>query len=292
MAGSGNSNRLLDPATRYRHLSARVQGRQNDRYYLSPAVVSFSEYIALGDSTSIDLYPALDAGETDVAVALEWDARAGKVAPLGAASLLHRNVDERWGEFSGRDLVSRNRRVTLANYAEDGATIGDVFGSQLPQIEGSEEPTLITLSVGGNDLLSAFSNRPDAAILRHVVKDIGEAYDFLMEALRRSRPNSTILTTTVYDPSDDTRQIPGVFEGAGKLPLEALHDLNARIRDVSANTPRAGVADVHKHFLGHGVTAPESEQWYWKRSWIEPNARGASEIRRLWLDALDVLAEN
>lgn len=252
----------------------------------------FSEYIALGDSMSIDLYPALDAGETDVAVALEWDARAGKVAPLGAASLLHRNVDERWGEFSGRDLVSRDRRVTLTNLAEDGATIGDVFGSQLPQIEGSDEPTLLTLSVGGNDLLSAFANRPDAAILRHVVKDIAEAYDFLVEALRRARPNSTILMTTVYDPSDDTRTIPGVFEGAGLLPLEALHDLNTRIRSVSEGSERTAIADVYRHFLGHGVTAPEADQWYWKRSWVEPNARGASEIRRLWLDALDAMTEN
>ncbi len=254
--------------------------------------MSFTEYIALGDSMSIDLYPALDAGETDVAVALEWDARAGKVAPLGAASLLHRNVDERWGEFSGRDLVSRDRGIVLANFAEDGATIGDVFGSQLPQIEGSEEPTLLTLSVGGNDLLSAFSNRPDPALLRHVVRDIAEAYDFLIEALRRARPNSTILMTTVYDPSDDTRKIPGVYEGAGLLPLEALHDLNARIREVGERALRAAIADVHAHFLGHGVTAPEEEQWYWKRSWIEPNARGASEIRRLWLDALDSMTED
>jgi lysophospholipase L1-like esterase len=241
---------------------------------------------------SIDLYPALDAGETDVAVALEWDARAGKVAPLGAASLLHRNVEQRWPEFAGRDLVSRNGSVALLNAAEDGATIGDVFGSQLPQIEESDEPTLITLSVGGNDLLSAFSSRPDVTILRRIVRDIAEAYDFLLEALRRGRPNSTILLTTVYDPSDDTRQIPGVFEGAGQLPLEALHDLNERIRGVAAGTPRAGVADVYRHFLGHGVTAGENDQWYWNRSWVEPNARGASEIRRLWLDALDVIAEN
>lgn len=252
----------------------------------------FTRYIALGDSVSIDLYPALDAGETDVAVALEWDARVGKVAPLGAASLLHRNVDDHWPEFAGRDLVSRHRDVTMLNAAEDGATIGDIFGSQLPQIEESNEPTLLTISVGGNDLLSAFANRPDPAILRRIVKDIAEAYDFLLEALRRGRPNSTILLTTVYDPSDDTGQIPGVFEGAGLLPLEALHDLNGRIRALAGNTARSAVADAYRHFLGHGVTAPDAERWYWKRSWIEPNARGASEIRRLWLDALDDMTEN
>lgn len=254
--------------------------------------MSFRQYVALGDSMSIDLYPALDAGETDVAVALEWDARAGKVAPLGAASLLHRNMEDRWPEFSGRDLVSRSGTVALLNVAEDGATIGDVFGSQLPQIDQNDEATLFTLSVGGNDLLSAFASRPDAGILLRIVKDIAEAYEFLVEALRRARPRSTILLTTVYDPSDDTRRIPGVFEGAGRLPLEALHELNSRIHEVAERTPGSAVADVYRHFLGHGVTAAEGDQWYWSRSWVEPNARGASEIRRLWLDALDAMTEN
>ena len=47
----------------------------------------FSRYIALGDSMSIDLYPALDAGEIDIAVALERRVDAGAIAPLGAASM-------------------------------------------------------------------------------------------------------------------------------------------------------------------------------------------------------------
>jgi lysophospholipase L1-like esterase len=252
----------------------------------------FKQYIALGDSMSIDLYPALDAGETEVAVALEWNARAGKLAPLGAASLLHRNADERHPEFTGNDLVSRYPEIGYLNAAEDGATIGDVFGSQLPQTPESEDPTLLTLSIGGNDLLSAFANRSSAKLLRQVVKDVGEAYEFLVESLRRTRPNSTILVTTVYDPSDDTRRIPGVFDGEGPLPLESLHDLNDRIRAMAATWPNIAVADVYRHFMGHGVTAPEPDRWYWKRSWIEPNAPGASEIRRLWLDALRHTTEN
>lgn len=254
--------------------------------------MAFNQYIALGDSMSIDLYPALDVGETDVSVALEWDARAGAVAPLGAASLMYRNADDRYPEFTGRDLISRDQKTGFLNLAEDGATIGDVFGSQLSQLEESEDPTLITLSIGGNDLLSAVANRPVPSLLRGIVRDIGEGYEFLVESLRRSRPNSTLVLTTVYDPSDDTRRIPGVFEGAGDLPLEFLHDLNERISGISERTPASTVADAYRRFLGHGVTAAEADRWYWKRSWIEPNAVGASEIRRLWLDAVDVLAEN
>ena len=246
----------------------------------------FSQYIALGDSMSIDLYPALDAGETEVAVALEWDQSAGAVAPLGAASLLHHNDDERYPDFAGDDLVSRWPDIALLNVAEDGATIGDVFGSQLSQVEQSDEPTLITLSVGGNDLLSAFANRPVASLLAGIVRDVAEGYEFLVEALRRTRPHSTLILTTVYDPSDGTRKVPGLFDAAGPLPIESLHDLNARIRAVASQAKDAVVADVHAHFLGHGVSAGENDRWYWKRSWIEPNAPGASEIRRVWLKAL------
>jgi lysophospholipase L1-like esterase len=255
-------------------------------------IEAFTEYLALGDSMSIDLYPALDAGETDVAVALEWDARAGAVAPLGAASLLYMNVDDRYPEFTGSDLASRFPRLAARNVAEDGATIGDVFGSQLPQVAESEERTLLTLSIGGNDLLSAFANKQVASLLRHVVKDIADAYEFLVASLKRCRPNSLLIVTTVYDPSDGTRKIPGVFDGAGPLPLESLHDLNERIAGIATRAPQTVVADVHRHFLGHGVTAAESERWYCKRSWVEPNASGASEIRRLWLDALQGAAED
>ena len=83
---------------------------------------------------SIDLYPALDAGETDVAVALERDPTAGTVAPLGAASLLYQNDDARWGEDQNDDLVSRYPGITMQNLATDAATIGDVFGEQLAQV--------------------------------------------------------------------------------------------------------------------------------------------------------------
>lgn len=269
-----------------------MSDRVSERVTRRPRELQYKEYVALGDSMSIDLYPALDVGDTDVAVALEWDARAGRVAPLGAASLFFRNDDKRYPEFTGKDLASRYPGLAHLNVCEDGATIGDVFGSQLPQVPNSGAATLITLSAGGNDLLSAFANRPDPALLSHVVRDVADAYEFLVESLRRARPDSTLLITTVYDPSDDTRKIPGLFDGAGPLPLESLKDLNDRLRAIAQATPRCMVADAHRHFMGHGVTAREADRWYWKRSWIEPGAQGASELRRLWLDALAASTEN
>jgi lysophospholipase L1-like esterase len=248
--------------------------------------VDFSQYTALGDSMSIDLYPALDAGEVDVAVALERDVSAGRVAALGAASLFYRNDDGHWPDEIGNDLVSRYPAIEFANLATDGATIGDVFGEQLPQLAPSEEPTLITLTIGATDLFSAFANRPKTSLLDRITADVAEAFEFLVESMRRARPNSLVIVSTIYDPSDRTARVRGAFEDAGAMPLRALDSLNQSIRTIANGTPGLLLAEVYGHFLGHGVSAPEVDRWYWRRDPLEPNARGASEIRRVWMEAL------
>ena len=245
-------------------------------------------YIALGDSMSIDLYPALDAGEIDVAVALERRTEAGNVAPLGAASLLVRNDDARWPEFTGRDLASRWPRVTAQNLASDGATIGDVFGDQLDEVAEGSEDAVVTLSVGGNDLLIAYSSKPRPSLMERIVGDIADAYDVMLDVLVEKLPRARLVLTTIYDPSDRIGVIPGVLEDVGKLPLRHLDALNARIRDAASARDNAVVADVYAHFLGHGASVGAEHRWYWKRSLIEPSAMGASEIRRVWLEALEI----
>jgi len=249
-------------------------------------VTDFVRYVALGDSMSIDLYPALDAGEIDVAVALERDPTVGRVAPLGAASLLYQNSEDHWPDQAGDDLVSLMPGIALENLAGDGATIGDVFGEQLAGVEDTDDPVLVTLTIGANDLLSALGNRPKRELLGRIVSDLSEAYDFLVDTLRGRFPNGTLVATTVFDPSDRTGKIPGVYDDRGPLPLEALDSLNTHIRTLARGTPNVLLADAYEHFLGHGVAAPEAERWYWRRSLIEPNALGAHELRLLWLGTL------
>jgi hypothetical protein len=56
----------------------------------------------------------------------------------------------------------------------------------------------------------------------------------------------------------------------------------------------AAVADVHRRFLGHGTVAGDPAQSdsrpanrrLWCCGVIEPNAWGATEIRRAWWDSL------
>ena len=111
-------------------------------------------------------------------------------------------------------------------------------------------------------------------------------YTDLVETVRDELLRATLVLTTVYDPTDDTGRLPGL-DAYGRLPLVHLDRFNNHVRQMAGATPRAVLADVPRHFLGHGVTAPEPERWYWRRNLIEPSARGASEIRRVWWEALD-----
>lgn len=237
---------------------------------------SISLYVALGDSMSIDHYPTCDVRGLDIPPA--------RLDPLGAASLLYKNEDTRWPEFKGQDLISRSPGLKIRNLALDGATIDDVTTEELARLghDSNDPGILVTLTVGGNDLLGALFA---GGRLEPEVKKIIGRYTELVDTIREELPNATLVLTTVYDPTDSTGILPGL-EGYGRLPLEYLDRFNDHVRSTAGNDDRIKLADVHRHFLGHGVKAAEPDRWYWNRSMIEPNARGASEIRRAWLSAV------
>ena len=240
--------------------------------------MSFTLYVALGDSMSTDHYPTCDVRDLD--------APPSRLDPLGAAALLHHNDDIRWPEFRGRDLERLYPDVEFLNLAEDGVLIDDVATEELARLgRDSRDPgILLSLTAGGNDLLDALATgRP----LAGAVRGIARRYADLVETVREELLNATLVLTTVYDPSDGTGRLPG-FEAVGRLPLEYLDHFNEQVRETAQTMPGVLLADVHAHFLGHGMTAPEQDRWYWQRNLIEPNARGASEIRRVWLEMLEI----
>jgi lysophospholipase L1-like esterase len=233
-------------------------------------------YIALGDSMSIDRYPDLDyAGQQRLEV---------PVTGLGAASLLARNDDHVWPEFAGVDLVTRFPGIDCRRLAVDGATTESVLGAQLdarPPTDPRAE-AIVSLTAGGNDLLGLIgaSDRAGAAGVRTVLRNL----DAILEALRRRLPRALLLVANVYDPTDGT----GELEGTRLRPQEMrwLGDYNAGVARLCGQRG-ARLVDVYGHFAGHGRSARPGERWYWTGSLIEPGLVGASEIRRLWLSALD-----
>jgi lysophospholipase L1-like esterase len=226
-------------------------------------------YVALGDSMSIDLYPEHDARD-----------RLGvEHIGLGAASLLFRNVDALWPEHAGRDLATPFPTMAFINRTSDGAFIDTVLEWQLA---GLRDVSLATLTVGGNDLLAALAlSSAGADAVRVEVAAIHDRYARLVGTLRDALPDALLVLATIYDPTDGTGLLP---PSPGRLPIELLKQTNERIRALARTTPGCALADVQMHFMGHGVHAGDS--WYWPTSPIEPSARGASEIRRVFWAAL------
>ena len=180
-------------------------------------------YVSLGDSMSIDAY-------------------AGGPG-RGAASLLHRNRDTDFPEWTGRDLATAGLVPRLL--AADGATSRDVLLEQLPLV--GEPPTVVTLTMGGNDVLTAYGDTPAAYAAVESVVAVGEQILTGLRQLGAWR----IVVSTVYDPSD----------GTGELPTTAIPPWPL--------SPARNNRDL------------------WYCGVIEPNALGSHHIRQTWWHTIE-----
>ena len=229
-------------------------------------------YVALGDSISIDVY----AGGRG----------------RGGASLLARNRDDDFPEWRSLDLASTRPELGFALLASDGGTTASLLEVQLPCLEASAAvPRMVTLTVGGNDLLAAYGDTRQALEVIGVVgARVGQALDRLAGLVPAGDP---VVVGTVYDPSDGTGEAWRVGLPAWPDLVDVLAELNATLRAV-ATGHGAIVAEIHEQFVGHGLNVgdpgqpdsrPENRE-LWYCNVIEPNAWGASAVRGAFWAAL------
>jgi lysophospholipase L1-like esterase len=228
-------------------------------------------YVALGDSISIDHY----AGGRG----------------RGGASLLARNRDDDFPQWRGRDLATLDPHLSYHLLATNGGTTSTLLDSQLRWLERSAlAPTVVTLTVGGNDLLGAYGDTRRAREVVSVVRArVGQALVRLRGVLRQ--PSDLVIVGTVYDPSDGTGDASRVGLPPWPRVVDVLAELNAELRGVAAEQG-ARVADIHGYFLGHGLRAGNPAQSdprpanrdLWFCNVIEPNAWGASAVRAAFWD--------
>ena len=233
-------------------------------------------YVALGDSISIDAY-------------------AGGPG-RGGASLLARNRDEEFPDWRGRDLATARPDLGFALLATDGGTTASVLDVQLARMESWRAvPRVVTLTVGGNDVLGAYGDTRRALEIVGVVRArVGRALDRLHALVA---PGDPVIVGTVYDPSDGTGEAWRVGLPSWPDVVDVVAELNAALRAV-ASEHGAVVADIHERFLGHGLQAGDPAQpdprprdrALWYCNIIEPNAWGADAVRAAFWAALQEAA--
>ena len=231
-----------------------------------------STYVALGDSISIDDY-------------------AGGPG-RGGASLLYRNRDDDFPQWRGHDLASGDPQAVFHLLATDGATTSTLLAVQIPRlIELQVRPKVVSVTIGGNDVLSSYGDTAAArAIIHRVSLALSRALGELQPLLP---PDGRVLVGTVYDPSDGTGD--GARLGLPPWPdaVGVIGELNAALRHVAAEHG-AAVAEIDRHFSGHGLLAGDatrpdprpSNRDLWLCSVIEPNAWGAGGVRAAFWAAL------
>ena len=230
-------------------------------------------YVALGDSISID----------------EYAGGPGR----GSASLLARNQDDDFPQWRGQDLRALDRGLRYHLLAGDGGTSRTVLESQLPRLESSgRRPSVVTLTVGGNDLLAVYGDTGQARqTVRSVAVRVGEILGRIRRLMRA--PDDPVVVGTVYDPSDGSSDAGRVGLPPWTDVVDVLAELNAGLR-AAADGHGARIAEIHDQFLGHGLRAGNPGQsdprpadrslWYCRV--IEPNAWGADAVRASFWHAL------
>jgi lysophospholipase L1-like esterase len=229
-------------------------------------------YAALGDSISIDEY-------------------AGGPG-LGGASLFAHNRDDTFPQWRERDLAALYSDLRYHLLAVDGGTTETLLHHQLPQLERlGITPAIVTITVGGNDLLGAYADTPRARqVIGIVRRRVDEALHRLQPLMRA--PGDPIIVGTIYDPSDGTADAARVGLPPWPDVVDLLAELNAELRSVVAEHG-ARVADIHRRFLGHGLlrgnpaqTCPRpADRELWYCNVIEPNAWGAGSVRAAFWEA-------
>ena len=252
-------------------LTAPVSGHHG--WMTNPQGAGGEVYAALGDSISIDVY-------------------AGGPG-RGGASLLARNRDDDFPEWRGLDLATTRPALGFHLLATDGGTTSTLLDHQLPRLESSGAvPRVVTLTVGGNDVLGAYGDtRRALETVALVGARVARALDRLRAIVAADAP---IVLGNVYDPSDGTGETWRVGLPPWPDVVDVIGELNATLRQV-ASDHGAQLADIHGRFLGHGLQAGdpgqpharpgERRQWYCQV--IEPNAWGADAVRAAFWAALE-----
>jgi hypothetical protein len=179
--------------------------------------------------------------------------------------LLIKNDDGLFPEFRGRDLSVLLGPCVLEHHAVDGARISSLFSQARGLIAIGRSLALVT--IGGNDLLGGLASDEGPGIV---------AFERALERFAAEMPIRPLFFGNVYDPTlgEDARNFLGIDPALARSNFRRVNDAIARV------AARHGhLVDIHAHFLRGTMS--------WFTMVIEPSLRGASEVRRCFLEAIE-----
>lgn len=223
-------------------------------------------YVGLGDSISIDCYPADDAG-------LRESSKVGAASRFGA-----------W-------LVSENYVNDIYNLAEDGFKCDQIRRSiRWVPSEVRHHVNIISLTAGGNDISFGAMEWQRAKQDEHsyplLMERVKDEYKELCRTVREKFPNSFVIVNTLYDPTDGLGELPncGRWSSIADWYSRGRRELGEYIKSRDPLPDENFIiCDVFKLFDGHGMAESVwGSRWYYKHFMIEPGYTGALALAKQW----------
>lgn len=185
-------------------------------------------------------------------------------------------------------VFDRIPHTLFANISAPGATSADVLHYQVPQalMPTGLHPQYITLTVGGNDLLSilAYLNThslPETMVFAHgVLNAYASNLTAILGQLSAGLPQAKIFVANQYP-------LPQI-EAAVPIATEVIGQLNMIVDQVVAQFPNAYVVDVHSAF-GTMTNLVEGDRPYASAYEVHPTNVGHRVIERAFAE---VIAQN
>ena len=247
----------------------------------------------------------------------------------GYVALLIGNDDDLFPAFAGQDLTTTRPELEVVRLDRGGDSYRALAGNpetlcvcvdancpvDVACVDtNSDAATTILVELGVNDLFSLLLqllNDPD--LLADPSPMVDQFRDDVRAVLARVTDGTLasnveqVLVTNIYDPSDATGDVQEIATSLFPIAnadavtpaavLGLLADFNGILAEEAAAVG-AELVDVRGHFLGHGLFFDdESIEHYdgadatlWFRGVLDPNLRGAHELRRVLWEALTGVA--
>ncbi len=183
---------------------------------------------------------------------------------------------DRYTGVEGGGAVSQFSRLMGADEVQDLTHDGFTTDAVIESLAAiSIQPDVITLTVGGNDLLQRPSWNVDRySLLAPDTERTKEKLQQIYSHLHRF--HCKVIVNTIYDPTDGDDALLSQL-GMSAQFREAFDETNESIR---AMARRYGflLSDLRQLFTGHGMNSTDT----WLTMEIEPNYAGAAAIADCW----------
>lgn len=152
---------------------------------------------------------------------------------------------------------------------------------------------VVTVTAGRDDWLQIWGAETQTGEI--AARDLAVQLDEVLSEVRRlAGDDALVLVANIPDPTDGTGDWEAIAGETWEDGLLVLELFNRTIENV-ADDHDAETVDLHGRFLGHGLAAIDPDHprhdpddpSVWFVEGVELNGRGASELRRLFLETLE-----